>query len=221
MNRQATICIFAKPPCAGEVKTRLAAALGPTDAAAVAQALLEDTITIARQVRNARVVLSVTRPFHFMPFPDVPQWLQPEGDLGFRIEAALTRALLDSRCAIALGADTPGLPSQVIEAAIQRLDDFDAAIGPTNDGGYYLLGLKRFPAGLLAGIRWSETDTLADTIHQLKCFGFSYALTESWFDLDTIDDLMRVRSLLETSRISAPQLSLAIRRCWPAKYVAP
>jgi uncharacterized protein len=210
VNVRTTICIFAKPPVAGQVKTRLASASDPHFAAAVAQALLEDTIDMALRVSEAQVVLSVTEPFELPQFAEVPQWRQPEGDLGVRVEASLQRALLHSPYAIALGADTPGLPSAVVEAAIDQLGHADSVLGPTEDGGYYFLGVKQCPPGLLGGIRWSHPTTLADTVQQLKNFGQSHALAEPWFDLDTMEDLLRAGSLLESGTISAPRLSLAI-----------
>jgi len=210
MSLRATICIFAKPPRAGEVKTRLAAAVGSDCAAAIAQALLHDIIENAVRVPNTRVVLSVTKPFELSLFPEIPQWRQPEGDLGFRVESILQRALMDAPYAIALGADTPGLPPAVVEEAIDWLERADAVLGPTDDGGYYLLGLKRCPEGLLRDVRWSNPETLADTVQRLTNFGQSCAFAEPWFDVDTVQDLLRIRSLLATGSISAPRLSLAM-----------
>ena len=210
MSLRATICIFAKPPVAGQVKTRLAAAVGADYAAAIAWALLHDTIETALRVSNTRVILSVTTPFELSPFPEIPQWHQPDGDLGSRVEAILQRALLDAPYAIALGADTPGLPPSAIEAAIKQLDAADAVLGPTDDGGYYLLGLKRCPDGLLRDIRWSHAETLVDTVQRLTNWGQSCAFAEPWFDLDTAQDLLRVGSLLTSNTISAPRVSLAI-----------
>ena len=214
MNVRTTICIFAKPPRAGQVKTRLAAAVGADCAAAIAEALLHDTIETAMRVPNTQVVLSVTNPFEVSLFPEIPQWLQPEGDLGYRVESILQRALLDAPMAIALGADTPGLSPAVIQGALEQLKGSDAVLGPTDDGGYYLLGLKRCAEGLLRDIRWSHAATLADTIQRLTQCGQSCALAQPWFDLDTAQDLFRARSLLATGSISAPRLSLAMAGWW-------
>ncbi len=213
MSPRATICVFAKPPRAGEVKTRLAPRFGLERAAMIAQALLEDAITAAMQVNGAHVVLSVTSPFDLPPFPAVPQWSQPDGDLGSRIESSMHRALAGAPCAVAIGADTPGLRSELIEAAIQQLESCDAVLGPTEDGGYYLLAMKRCPVGLLQGVRWSQTYTLSDTIHQLNEFGYSHLLAERWFDLDTMDDFERARMLLQRGKLLAPHLAAAIDRC--------
>ncbi len=206
---EATICIFAKPPRPGETKTRLAPAIGADNAARVAQALLEDVIDTALRVPGASVVLSVTESFALLG-RSLQIWLQPEGDLRVRIEHALSRALLESRCAIAVGADTPGLTPAMLDDAIRRLDSCDAVIGPAQDGGYYLLGLRRCPPDLLRNIRWSHRATLDDTIARFQQLGVRYSLLPKWFDLDTPKDLTRMRYMLSAKLITAPHLRTAL-----------
>lgn len=202
---EATICIFAKPPRAGEAKTRLAPAIGPDNAARVAQALLEDVIDTALRVPRANVVLSVTERFA-LPGWHLPNWPQPEGDLGVRIEHTLRQALLESRCAIAVGADTPGLTPALLDDAITRLDSCDAVLGPAHDGGYYLVGLRRCPPTLFQNIRWSHQATLDDTLARFQQLGVRYSLLPKCFDLDTPEDLTRMRYLLSAGVITAPYL---------------
>jgi rSAM/selenodomain-associated transferase 1 len=206
---EATICIFAKPPRPGEAKTRLAPAIGHAGAARVATALLEDVIDAALQVPRAQVVISATESFS-LPGRSLPIWPQPEGDLGIRIEHTVRRALLDSKCAIAVGADTPGITTAILEDAVQQLRSFDAVLGPAEDGGYYLAGFRRCPRTLLAGIRWSNPVTLSDTRARLQRFLITCALLPKWFDLDTPDDLARVRSLLAAQDIAAPHLQAVL-----------
>ncbi len=116
------ICIFAKPPVPGQVKTRLAVALGPERAAALARAFLDDTIAAVRRLPRAQVALASTEP---VP-GDVPVLLQGEGDLGERIERVLRAALELAPFAIAIGADAPGLPPGLLEAARAALERADA-----------------------------------------------------------------------------------------------
>jgi len=203
--RETTICIFAKPPRPGEAKTRLVPAIGALHAARVAGALLEDMIEAAFQVPQAQVVVSATEPFA-LPGRSLPLWPQPEGDLGTRIEHTVRKALLESRGAIAVGADTPGITAAILQNAIHRLKSRDAVLGPTDDGGYYLLGLRRCPRHLLRDIRWSHSATLADTLARFQQFGMGHSLLPRWFDLDTPEDLARVRSLLAAGEIAAPHL---------------
>jgi rSAM/selenodomain-associated transferase 1 len=206
---EATICIFARPPRPGETKTRLTPAIGPVGAARVATALLEDVIDSALQVPRAQVVISATESFS-LPGRSLPIWPQPEGDLGSRIEHTVRKALLDSRCAIAVGADTPGITTTILESAIDQLKSFDAVLGPAEDGGYYLAGFRRCPRTLLADIRWSHSATLADTRERCHRFLITCALLPRWFDLDTPDDLARVRTLLAARDITAPHLQAAL-----------
>jgi rSAM/selenodomain-associated transferase 1 len=202
---EATICVFAKPPRPGEVKTRLVPTIGAANAARVATALLEDLIDAACQVPNAQVVISATERFT-LPGRSLPIWLQPRGDLGVRIEHTVRRALLESKCAIAVGADTPGITTEIFAKAVHQLKSLDTVLGPADDGGYYLAGFRRCPRTLLANIRWSHSATLADTRTRFQQFGVTCSLLPNWFDLDTPDDLARARSLLSAGEITAPHL---------------
>ncbi|MBI2391217.1 MAG: DUF2064 domain-containing protein [Deltaproteobacteria bacterium] len=159
-----TICIFAKEPVPGRVKTRLAAAIGDRAAARLAQAFLDDTIAPVRS-------------------------------------PGLTFAR--SPWAIALGADSPGLPATHVRAAIEALQTHEAVIGPARDGGYYLLGLTRVRRDLLAGVAWSTPRARADTALRLIERGYRTATLRSWFDVDELHDLDRVRALLRRGVVRA------------------
>jgi rSAM/selenodomain-associated transferase 1 len=191
-----TICVFAKPPVPGNAKTRLVPAVGSAVAAEVARALLDDVVSAARQVDGARVIISTTE--MFQAEEPLPMWLQPPGDLGFRLEKTLQRALERADCALAVGADTPGLTTLMLSQAAERLRQKDAVLGPTDDGGYYMVGLRRCPDGLFHKIRWSAPETLRDTLDQFARFNVEYTTAPKWFDLDTPDDLQRVRSLIRS-----------------------
>ena len=194
--KDVTICIFAKPPVPGLAKTRLIPAIGSAAAARVAQALLHDALQATGRLEHAHTVISTSALFDW-PHCPVPMWLQPDGDLGSRIEAAMGRALAESRFAIALGADTPFLSSGLLENAVEQLRSFDAVLGPSEDGGYYLAGLRRCPKDLFCGVRWSNAATLEDTVNRFQRFRMTYSLLRPWFDLDSPDDLRRACSLPE------------------------
>lgn len=195
------ICIFAKPPVAGRVKTRLAAALGAERAAALARAFLDDTIAAVRALPWAQVALASTEP---VP-GDVPVLLQGEGDLGERIERVLRNALQLAPSAIAIGADAPALPRRLLEAARDALQRADAVLGPAFDGGFYLLGLRRCPEGLLADLPWSRSDTFVRTLARLRERGLRTELIDPWFDVDRAEDLEQLRGLIEGGAIDAPR----------------
>jgi rSAM/selenodomain-associated transferase 1 len=202
------ICVMTKAPVPGRVKTRLAATLGPEGAAALARAMLHDTVAAVEAIPWARGVLTTTDPDH----PGMSDlaggldlWDQGPGDLGARLERTLRRGIETSGAAIAVGSDSPGLPRALIEEARERLAAGDAVLGPCDDGGYYLIGLDRCPVGLLAGLPWSSPHTLARTRERLEEHGFGVSLTGAWFDVDRPADLERLDDLLRAGEIVAPR----------------
>ena len=201
------VCIFAKPPVAGEVKTRLAVSLGPRVAARLARAFLDDTIDAVRSLPWADCVLATTAPFGC----ELPILLQGEGDLGARIEQVLRAALVQSPSALAIGADAPALPARLLEGARAALGRADAVLGPAEDGGFYLLGLNRCPKGLLADLPWSSPETCLRTAQRLREHGFRVEELEPWFDVDRPADLDRLRREIERGGIVAPRTALVLR----------
>lgn len=198
------VCVFAKPPQAGKVKTRLAGALGDVQAAKLARAFLEDTWAVVSRLAWAEAVIATTEPADFC-LPGKPLcWLQGEGDLGQRIERVLRHALCQAEFAIAIGADTPGLPERLLEEAAAWLAEVDAVLGPSEDGGFYLLGLKRCPAGLLEELPWSEPKTFAATYARLVERGLTVRTLEPWFDVDRPEDIHRLQRLLDQQALCAP-----------------
>lgn len=194
------------------MKTRLAARIGNAAAAEIADALLTDALVAATSLADAHVVLSVTERFVFDGFAATPQWIQPNADLGIRIEETLRRALTHSKFAMAIGADTPGISAELIVQARTRLADFDAVIGPTEDGGFYLLGLKSCPAGLLDGVRWSTPNAYEDVLAQLRSSGMSVARERIWYDIDTLQDVERAYEELRRRELNSPCFASALMR---------
>lgn len=212
LEERGTICIFVKAPRPGRVKTRLAPAIGERGAAVLARAFFADTLAAALACPWARIVVAACGalgPEDGVP-RGVPVWPQGDGDLGARLERVLARALEAAPFAIALGADAPGLPPRLLDQARAALEGADVAIGPCQDGGFYLLGLRCCPAGLLDGIPWSDPDTWACTIERLESLGLRIATIEPWSDVDRPDDLERLRGLIERGEIEAPETRRAM-----------
>jgi glycosyltransferase A (GT-A) superfamily protein (DUF2064 family) len=106
---------------------------------------------------------------------------------------------------IAIGADTPGLPPDFLSRARRELSNgAGAAIGPTEDGGFYLLGLSRCPRGLLKNVTWGSSSVFSQTMGCLKKKGMRVAVLDPWFDVDRIDDLRRLRKLIARRAVRAP-----------------
>ncbi len=207
------LIIFARPPIAGRAKTRLAASLGEADTARLAVAFLRDTIALCRGLADHHVVLATDAPLSEYAPPDsplgrelaaLPAWPQGEGDLGARMERSLTRALERGPWALIVGTDSPGLPLSSVESAVRSLAHSEAVVGPTLDGGYYLLGMRRCPPGALVDLPWSSQQTCAATLERFYTLGLEPTVAPTFLDIDTGDDLQRWLSGVAAGQWNAP-----------------
>ena len=98
-----------------------------------------------------------------------------------------------------------------VEDALTALSAHDAVLGPTEDGGYYLLGLRACPPGLLHDLPWSVPETRERTLARLRAFRYTTHLLPGWFDVDTVSDLAKLRSLLEANVVDAPTTALELK----------
>jgi glycosyltransferase A (GT-A) superfamily protein (DUF2064 family) len=186
------VAVFAKPPVPGRVKTRLAPVLGDVAAAALARSLFEQVWAAIGALPWARpVVATVDDPS--WPAPR-EAWLQGEGDLGARVERILRRGLAEGPWVMAVGADSPGLPLGALGEARAWVEGEGprAAVGPAEDGGFWLLAVNRCPD--LAGLPWSRPNTRAATVERLLALGFAVIEVAPWFDVDEPDDLRRLQA---------------------------
>lgn len=209
---KSTLCLFAKPPRPGEVKTRLAQSLGARAAAELADAFLRDSWALVTTVEWAEPVLATTSKTWGSDLAHLRNILfQGDGDLGNRLERVLRVALERTETAFAMGADTPGLPPELLDLARVALDEHDAVLGPCEDGGFYLIGLRACPAGLLADLPWSAPTTFQQTLRRLRDRGLATAVLPPWFDVDNARDLVCLEELLELGELSAPRTASWLR----------
>ena len=185
-------CLFARPPRPSEVKTRLAARIGPAAAAAVAAAMLEDAIDAVLAVPALRPVWACTEP----ATARVEVWAQGEGDLSARVERVLAAGARFGG-ALALGPDTLGMDPEALGAAAAAVRAGEAALGRAEDGGFWCLGLAATPAGLLAGVGWSQATTADEVEARLRSAGMVVRALPVRRDVDELDDL---RALVSTPR---------------------
>lgn len=196
---QRALIIFAKEPAVGQTKTRLAGLLGPEGAAELYRHLLLDTVAMARRVRDVRLAVAyapeAAAPFFRALLPEALLFPQRGGDIGERMDDAL-RAMLDAgHTQVALvGSDIPLLSAQMVEQAFAKLDDADAVFGPSEDGGYYLIGVTRPQPELLRSITYSTSSVLYETLLRAAPLGVRFALLPATYDIDTPDDLQRLRA---------------------------
>ncbi len=200
-HRNARILIFAKAPHPGQVKTRLIPPLSPQAAAALYARLLEQTLETAARRALAPLQIHCANDLEHPLFKRLAArfnaTLHPQhgADLGARLHHGLRRALEGADSALAIGGDIPSLQTADLEQALQALRAGSGAVlGPAEDGGYYLLGLRRPQAGLFQGIHWGGDQVLAQTRQRLAAAGLQWVeLTERW-DLDRPADLQRYQA---------------------------
>ena len=209
------VCIFAKPPIAGQVKTRLAHSIGFEAAAALASAMLRDVWSTVASVPGVQPILAAASRGPF-PIDVAPErlWLQPPGDLGFRMESILCRGLCNAPAALVLGADSPLLEAAHLRDALQVLLNHDAAIGPSHDGGFYLLGLRRSTPGLLADLPWSTCEAYEQTVNRLRSHALTVSTLKPLGDVDTLSDLNALADSLDR----APAHAAPFTRRWFAAH---
>ena len=183
------ILIFAKAPVPGRVKTRLIPALRAEGAAALAAQMLECTVEAA---------LATGLQVELCGDPDPRSWYsgaavslrpQGEGDLGARLARAADRAAGNGEAVILIGTDSPDLTSSRLAEAAAALEQCDAVIHPTFDGGYALLGLRRFDRSIFEGIDWSTERVAGQTLERLDALGWKVFIGERLRDLDEPSDL--------------------------------
>jgi hypothetical protein len=200
--RRTRIVIFAKAPVPGQAKTRLAPALGEIGAARLARRMLDRTVAEAEAAGLAIPELCATpHPFDeawqpFLPASQIRYTDQGGGDLGDRLARAAKRVTLTGENILLIGTDCPALDHDRLRAAAAALGSHDAAIFPTEDGGYALLGLRRFDPSLFADIAWSGPTVAADTVARVRALGWSLWTGDTLRDVDEPDDLALVQDLL-------------------------
>ena len=193
--RRTRIVIFAKAPVPGNVKTRPVPALGEIGAARLAHQMLLATIEEAENAHLSIPELCTTpHPYDsdwkpFLPKAEIRYTDQGEGDLGERLARAAKRMILVGENILLIGTDCPALDRHRLRAAAEALLTHDAVVHPTLDGGYALLGLRRFDSSLFAGIGWSGPDVAADTIARIEALGWSLHVGDTLRDIDEPEDL--------------------------------
>jgi rSAM/selenodomain-associated transferase 1 len=198
------LCMMAKAPVPRRVKSRLCPPLSPEAASFLYHQFLRDTLALAAGVTEADPFVSYTPKAAAPYFAAVAparfrRVQQPAGTLGDRLaHTALTRFGEGYGRVLLLGSDTPHLPVDYLREGLLRLEEADITLGPCDDGGYYLIGLRLPAAGVFAGIPWSTADVLRCTVRRAEEEGLAISLLPPWYDLDRIADLARLRHDIET-----------------------
>lgn len=230
MNRSDKNCVlfFVKYPEAGLVKTRLSAELNETTAVELYRCFVLDLLSMLGKLAAPFLIC-------FSPENSLEKfigWLgdkytympQQGEDLGQRMQNALAQAFAQGfERAIIIGSDSPDLPGKVIHEAFSSLETHDAVIGPSVDGGYYLIGFRNnaFLPEAFDGIEWSTDTVFAETLRILEQAELSVYKLPEWRDIDTLADLksMFLRNKNEDFRSSRTMWYIA-ENAWLSRQLS-
>jgi rSAM/selenodomain-associated transferase 1 len=197
--------VFAKEPRPGQVKSRLAAAIGAEAAARLYDGFVRDWLPRLVPVRALRI-LAFTPTNARNYFADVSGnrfelEKQSNGDFGARM-ARFFRRCFDRRAkrVVLVGSDSPDLPLSRIDDAFAALGRDDIVFGPAEDGGYYLIGMSRMVLPVFLDVDWSGPDVLSQTIRRIEGGSVAYSLLEPWYDVDRVTDLHRLARAIDEAR---------------------
>lgn len=185
------LIIFARNPVRGKVKTRLAATMGDDKALSIYQSLLKHTVQITAQLTcDCFVFYADGISLNDYWADNVYSKMNQEGDdLGSRMHHAFdTLFKLDYQKVLIIGTDCFELSSANIQKAFTSLDEYRVTIGPSVDGGYYLLGMSVFFPFLFQEKAWSTNTVFSNTTSQLLSHQISYFTLPIFSDIDTEDD---------------------------------
>lgn len=210
------LVIMARAPVPGQVKTRLGPHLTPVQSAELYSAFLQDTVELVASLSTYTPFLAFTPPeaetfFRQSVPPSVSLLRQGDGDLGQKLYGVFLE--LDQRGyspIVVVGSDHPTMQPGHLEAAMERLRHCQVCLGPSHDGGYYLIGARAVHRCLFEDIPWSTPQVLQSTIARAKAAGLSLGLLDICPDVDTIGDLRRLR--LEVQQLEQSQ-GARVPRC--------
>jgi uncharacterized protein len=214
------LVVMAKAPKPGAVKTRLASSLSPASLSpeavtALYCCLLDDTLALARSLSDVEVAI-------MCPDSDVNELSQLAGSdvrvvaqKGEGLAAGLTsvfahfapghRRDAHQRRIIAFNSDSPHLPRSVLEDAFETLAAQDVVVGPTHDGGYYLVGAKACHPTLFAGDGMGTSSALERLLARARALELSVGFADAFYDIDVADDLTRLAEELRLAPARAPR----------------
>jgi rSAM/selenodomain-associated transferase 1 len=187
--------LFLKYPERGAVKTRLTGALGDDLALDLYSCFLTDISVMTRQV-NAETIIVYSGPegVSFSTFPGAQCLLQRGADIGERMYFAFLDVFSQGfeRCML-MGSDIPDLPAGLVNNAFNELSSVDIVLGPSTDGGYYLIGCKQsgLRQSIFSGIPWSTAGVFSETLRRVAESGLAFAQLSRWSDIDELDDLKK------------------------------
>jgi uncharacterized protein len=207
---QRTLVIMAKAPKPGMVKTRLIASLPSVAVTALYRCLLEDTLALAASLRGVEVAVMCPQSDHHELANLLGNTVQVVAQRGEGLAAGLTSVFQHFTAAgpqhvVAFNSDSPHLSPSVLDGAFEILSTHDVVIGPTHDGGYYLVGAKAAHASLFEGDAMGTKSALDKLLTRIKLLELSTGFTESFYDIDIANDLILLARELHLAPAKAPR----------------
>ena len=207
------VIVFAKNPVPNQVKTRLIPTLSPEQAATLYTAFLTDWCEALSKLVGVDLIVAYTPPeaesdLRALIGDDVIYTPQIGEDLGERLTSATQRAVAQGYTKILLvGSDSPTLPISYISEAFTQLDSRDIAIGPSIDGGYYLIGfstpnIKITVPFVFEDIAWSTANVFRQTLARIRSVKATVGLLPPWYDIDTAEDLAFLYAHISATRLA-------------------
>jgi rSAM/selenodomain-associated transferase 1 len=204
------LVVMAKAPRPGAVKTRLTPGLSPEAVTSLYRCLLDDTLALALSLRNVEVAI-------MCPHSDVNELTQLAGrevnvvaQNGEGLASGLTSVFAHfaegrGQRTIAFNSDSPHLPPSALEGAFDMLAAHDVVVGPTDDGGYYLVGAKAGHSRLFVRDGMSTGSALETLLSRAQALSLSVAFAQPFYDIDVADDLARLAAELRFAPAKAPR----------------
>jgi uncharacterized protein len=209
-GNQRVLVIMAKAPRPGAVKTRLSSTLAPDDVTSFYTCLLDDTLRLAGSLAEVDVAI-------MCPRSDLDELTQLAGSRaivvaqnGEGLAAALTSVFAHfpqahQQGTIAFNSDSPHLPPSVLQDAFETLIAHDVVVGPTHDGGYYLVGAKASHPTLFDRDAMSTGSALERLLSRARDLALTVGVLDSFYDVDVAEDLTRLATELRLHPARAPR----------------
>ncbi len=207
---KSTIIIMAKVPRAGNVKTRLQPFLSPAQCVSLSEAFLEDAIYKAQNRANDLIIAFSpgSERGYFAKFENNKFTLlaQKGENLGEKMFNAFQFAFANNSDAVVMiGTDSPTFPAEFINRAFENLQNSDTVLGESEDGGFYLIGLRTLRKEIFADVEWSSPETFEQTTKNIRNIGLKLFCLPIWFDVDFPDDLIKLNKDLAQDSDIAPK----------------
>ncbi len=211
------IVVMAKAPREGLVKTRLSGAYPARDVAHLSACMLRDTVALAQKLSPVQVAVMCPSE----DVADIEAHVPPEvgvvGQRGNGLAAALASVFEDFvprfRRVVAVDSDSPHLPAAILHSAFELLETNELVVGPTEDGGYYLVGASSMHPRLFDPAMLGTGNARDALLGNARAIGLSVALTQAWYDVDVPADLTRLAAELRLDPARAPRTA-ALLASW-------